>query len=96
MACFPDDHDFILGFAFGVPDVPLIDYVHVRGSFCRMGLGTLLASALGVTRDRPAVVAFDTPDLSREEPEAINGHVHLPIGILRSGRWPHLAPRFGH
>lgn len=88
VACLPDDEAFILGFAFGLRAVPVLDYVHVRGSFTGQGLGTLLAAALGVTPDAPAFVDFDTADLSRPQAEG-----SLPAGLLNSGRWAHLSLR---
>jgi hypothetical protein len=91
VACLPDDESFIMGFAFGLRAVPVLDYVHVRGSFTGQGLGTLLAATLGVTREAPAFVDFDTTDLSRPQAEG-----SLPIGLLNSGRWPRLSLRRGH
>lgn len=88
VACLPEDPSFILGFAFGLPAVPLLDYLHVRGSFRGMGLATTLAVEMGIVRDRPAYVGFATPDLVRRDPER-----GLPVGLLSTGRWPHLTLR---
>jgi hypothetical protein len=88
VAHVPGDPDAIMGVAWGLPTVPLLDYVHVRGPFRGLGLARALASAMGIERDRPALVGFPTADLCR--PKALD---RLPIGVLGSGRWPLLTLR---
>lgn len=66
IACLPEDPDFIVGFAMGDPEVPLLDYVHVRGGFTGQGVATQLLWLMGIDQDTHAAITFETRDyLSR-------------------------------
>lgn len=80
VVCLPEDPAFIVAFVLGIPgDIPILHYLHVRGSFCRQGIAATLASAsLGIVRDRLAAYTLPTPALDR---------------IGRRGTWPLLVHR---
>lgn len=88
VATLESDPDLIVGFAWGHPAGPVIDYLHVRGTFRGQGLGTLLARLLSVNPLVTAAVSYDTNDLSRPKVEG-----SLPLGLLHTGRWPRLSLR---
>lgn len=79
VACFPEDPGFIVAFVFGDPRVPRLSYLHVRSSFCGLGVAeAIVDETLGIRRDVTAVHSFPTPALDR---------------LHRSGRWPELVYR---
>ncbi len=65
VACLPEDEDFIVGFAVGDPQVPLVDLLKVRQSYTGQGVASLLLAALGINQDAPAYITFTTPDYDR-------------------------------
>jgi hypothetical protein len=84
VACPTDDPWLVAGFIIGRPGV--LTYLNVRSGFTGLGLATALLGGLGIDRDAPAAVEFDTWDLSRP----VAGR-DFPIGLLNSGRWPRLT-----
>ncbi len=78
-----EDPEMIAAFAIGRPGT--LTFLAVRAGYQGMGLGTELLWHLDICREQPAVVEFATWDLERPEPGTT-----FPIGIINSGRWPHL------
>lgn len=80
VACLPEDPKFIVAFVFGHSggpgNPPILSYLHVRGSFCKMGIaGALAKRALGTTRLQPTAYQFPTRALDN---------------MTSGGRWPNL------
>jgi hypothetical protein len=96
VALDPSDPWLIMGLVLGMPSAgdspPVLTYLHVRGGFRGLGLGTLLASLLGITHGVPTLVEFPTWDLIRER----EGRDH-PVGLLHNPHWDltMVTPRTG-
>lgn len=86
VAVDPTDPWLVMGFVLGMPGdagrPPVLTWLHVRGGFRGLGLGTLLASLLGIGPGVPTLVELPTWDLVRDN--AGTGH---PIGLLHNHNW---------